>query len=546
MVIRERSRTQLRGSPYHGSTQKLDIVEKNVIHKKYRPGVLRVAIAYPSTYQVAMSSLSIHLLYHYLNSIDFIIAERVVMEGCGPYRSIESGTYLSKFDIVLFSVHYELDYVNIVRMLEESGIPALRARRGEEYPIIAVGGPCITANPEPLAEIVDLAFIGEAEPVLHKVLEKIYEYKDSKQWKDSVASIEGVYIPDLVNNSNFVTKAIAKPLDHYEYPTRQIVTLEAPERYTPVFGKAFYLEVVRGCPFLCCFCMETLVQFPFRFRSFNIIKQIVEEGLEHCPVDKIVIIGLAFQSHPECKKILEFLLNNFDISISLPSMRADLLDDDMLNLLVQCRQQTLTVAPESSERIRLALGKDFSDSDVIELAKRAEKVGIKELKLYFIIGLPGETEKDLDEIVKLVNTIKRETNLEIYVNVNPWVRKPHTPLQYEVPLDLESVSKRIDYVVDKLGVRHVVYDPYLAYAQMLLSLGDRSIGRVLVEISKLSGSNLSRAFWRRVFSRYPSVLKSIVFRNFRPGEDVPWRLIKLGLSDYTIVRKWERYITQVK
>ncbi len=513
------------------------LVEKNVIHKRYRPGILRVAIAYPSTYQVAMSSLSIHLLYHYLNSLDFVIAERVVMEGVGPYRSIETGTPLREFDVVLFSVHYELDYVNIVRMLERSGIPPLRRdREGKRFPIIAVGGPCVTANPEPLAEIVDVVFIGEAEPVINRFFEELLVQERLED-----IDLEGVYV--TCQRPSTVKKIVAKPLDQYEYPARQIVTLEAPEEYMPVFGKAFYLEVSRGCPFLCCFCMETIVQFPFRIRSFNNIKKIIEEGLEHCPVDKIVIISLAYQSHPYAKDIVEYLLENFNIEISLPSMRADLLDDDMLELMAKANQRTLTIAPETSERLRSRLGKDFTDEEVLEIARRAQRHGIRELKMYFIVGLPGEQKEDIKSVLKLVHEVKRSVDLELYVSVNLWVRKPHTPFQYAVPESLDSVSSKLSYLVQNCGTRHVEYDPYLAYAQMFLALGDRSLAKVLLDAARMRESNLSRALWRRLFEKYSIMFKETVFRQLSSVREAPWGFIDVGLREETIRKKWDFYLS---
>ncbi len=516
---------------------RITLLEKNVVHKKYRPGVLRVAIAYPSTYQVGMSSLSIHLLYHYLNSLDFVIAERVFMEGTGPYRSIESGTPLRDFDLILFSVHYELDYVNIVRMLERSGIPPLRKhRKDNKYPTIAVGGPCVTANPEPLADIVDVVFIGEAEPILESFLEEVLVREGVRD-----IDIEGVYITE--RKPEVLRKVVAKPLEQYDYPTRQIVTLEAPEEYMPVFGKAFYLEVSRGCPFLCCFCMETLVQFPFRIRSFECIKKVIEEGLEHCPVDKIVVISLAYQSYPYAKDLIEYVLNNFDIEISLPSMRADLLDDDMLELMVRANQHTLTIAPETSERLRVRLGKDFTDSDVLDVAYRAKRHGVRELKMYFIVGLPEESKDDIDSVLRLIHEVKKSTGLELYVSINPWVRKPHTPFQYAVPEPIEQVSSKLDYLAENCGARHVVYDPYLAYAQMFLALGDRSLAEVLIEAARMKESNLSRSLWKKIFNKYSNLFKRVVFRQLCSIEDAPWGFIDIGLRAETIRRKWEMYIS---
>ncbi|NPA70882.1 MAG: radical SAM protein [Crenarchaeota archaeon] len=517
--------------------RKVEIVEENVVRKRLRRGVTRIAIAYPSTYMVGMSSLSIHLLYFLLNSFDDVYAERVFMEGEGPYRSVETGTPLKNFDVILFSVHYELDYVNVVRMLERSGINPLRDRRVSSRPLIIVGGPTVSANPEPVADIVDAVFLGEIEGSVEDLVEKLCTLKNI----DDLADVEGIYVPSLGKYDVNVAKVMN--LDSAPYPTRQIVTLEAPPEYTPIFGRAFFLEICRGCPFLCHFCVESHIQFPFRFRSYGKIVEILRSSLEDSHVDKVVILGLAAQSHPDFRKIITTLLEEFKVSVSLPSMRVDVLDRDDLELIVRTGQKVLTIAPETSERIRFNINKKFTDEDVVELCKIAKEVGMDHVKLYFIVGLPGETERDLDDCIRLVRKICDVFGRDnVYVSVNPWVRKPHVPLQYASPLNIEEVDRRLKYFLDQVKVRHSSYDVYLAYAQMLLSLGDREVCKIVLDAAKRDGNVLSRAFWKNVLKRCGEMFKKYVYKKYDVNDVKPWSHVHVGLSELNL---WKRYLNYV-
>ncbi len=515
---------------------KVEIVEKNVIKKKIRRGIFRVAIAYPSTYMVGMSSLSIHLLYNILNNIDFVYAERVFMEGSGPYRSVETGTLLRDFDLILFSVHYELDYVNIVKMLERSGINPISRYRNRK-PIVIVGGPTVTANPEPVADIADIVFLGEVEPVIDKIIERIYISKNI----EDLADIEGIYIPSLGKYEVKVVKSLN--LDNTQYPTRQIITLKAPKNYTPVFGKAYFLEICRGCPYLCKFCMESHIQHPFRYRSFSNIVRILESSELDEDIDKIVIIGLGAQSHPDFRKIIQYLLDNYNLEISVPSLRTDVLEEEDIELISRTGQKALTIAPENSEKIRMFLGKYFGNDKIFKICELSRKYGFDHIKLYFIIGIPNEDDNDIKECVDIVRKVCKIFNGNVYVSVNPWIRKPQTPLQYMKPLDMDVVDKRIKYFVENLNCRYTTYDIFLAYAQMLLSLGDRDVSKIIIDASRLEMSNLSRSLWRRILRKYSDLFKKYVFSQYDINSELPWSHVKSSIDSRILWRRYEESIS---
>ncbi|NPA23554.1 MAG: radical SAM protein [Crenarchaeota archaeon] len=462
------------------------------------------------------------------------------MEGDGPYRSVETGTPLRNFDIILFSIHYELDYVNMVRMLERSGIPALREKRVERYPLVIVGGPAVSANPEPVADIVDGVFLGEIESSIDDFAERLCSLSNV----EDLADVYGMYVPSLGKYE--VEIARVRNLDNVPYPTRQIVTLESPPEYTPIFGRAFFLEISRGCPFLCYFCVESHLQFPFRFRSFHKIVNILESALESSHIDKIVILGLAAQSHPDFRRIVEKIIDDYKIEVSLPSMRVDVLEREDLELIARTGQKVLTIAPETSERVRFNINKRFTDEDILDICKIAREVGMNHVKLYFIVGLPGERAGDVEECIDLVRRVSNIYGSDnVYVSVNPWVRKPHVPLQYASPLSIDECDHRLRYFLNSLNVRHSSYDVYLAYAQMLLSLGDRELSKLIIDAARREGNVLSRAFWKSVLKRCGELFKRYVYRPYSIEDRKPWSHVRTGLAETTLWKKFTYYIESV-
>ncbi len=473
------------------------IVEKELINKKYNKNKIKVALFYPSIYSVAMSSLVFHKLYFLLNQLEEIYLERFYMPSLTgkptPMRSFENGMPLKDFDYVIIPVHYELDYVNIVKALIGSNIEVYSSKRNR--PKIIIGGPPITANPEPLADLADVEIIGDLEAVWQKLVDIIYSGKLD-------AGI-GLYIPSLGKHE--VRAAFSNSFDSL---TKRILTNET----TFSLG----VEVMRGCPFNCVFCMESYISRPVRYKkSEDIVNEVIELNKRYN--DRVSLIGLTVNSHPDFKKILKNIKEK-NLNISLPSLRAELLDDDSIELIASLGQQTITIAPESSERIRFALGKEIKDDDIIKVSRYAYKYNLN-IKAYFITSIPGETYDDLNSIVELIHKIKNIGVRKLHLSVNPLVIKPRTPLQWLPMSDEKTMKEKINYLKNNSYYDDFSsYDPLLALIQGSISLSDRDVLKYLIQIG-LEGGN--RASFRNAIK---NGLSNIALKE--RSEPFPWDHIK--------------------
>jgi radical SAM superfamily enzyme YgiQ (UPF0313 family) len=505
------------------------MIEENVVRKKYRKGMLRIAVAYPSNYRVGMQSLSVHMLHQLLNSMEGVIAERVFMEGEGPYVSVESGASLRDFHMAIFSVHYELDYPGIIRMLRSSGIEPRRDRR--MGPLIVAGGPPLMANPEPMAMFMDLLAIGELEVVVPNLVGAFMEFGLELE---NYADLEGIYVPSLGKYS--VTRAFVRDMGSCFTVTKAPVPID--KAYSPIFGNKLMVEVMRGCGGGCLFCMEGYVTRPLRYRRFSELRGIIERSLRTGAHDGVVLLGLSVGDHPEFKELMRYLVEELGVGVSVPSLRVDSLDEEAIGLIAKGGQRVLTIAPESSERLRYALGKRFSDAEVVEKALVAAKYGMDHVKLYLMVGLPGETMGDIDELVRLVNKV-RSVGVRVHLSVNPWIPKPQTPLQWFPMMSMDELRTRIRRVRDSSWDRFSSYDVVYATAQALLSLGDRDVGDVVLRASYLGHG---RGSWRRILREEWGLVKKYVYSRKEPGSELPWSHIRgLGTSEELLAKLYRDY-----
>ena len=487
-----------------------EIVEKGLINKKYRKSMIKVALFYPSIYSVAMSSLIFHKIYFLISEIEDIYLERFFMPHLYgkpvPLRSFENGMPLKNFDYIIIPVHYELDYVNIIKALIGSNIEIISSKRNK--PKIIIGGPTITANPEPIADIADIEIIGDLEAVWSKLVDIFYNEK--------IEPDRGLYVPSLGKHEVEVAYS-----NNFDSSTKRILTKET------IFTLG--VEVMRGCPFNCAFCMESYISKPTRFRKEEEIINEIEE-LNKKYNEKVSLIGLTINSHPKFKYILREAKNK-NLKISLPSLRAELLDDETIGLLSDLGQLTLTIAPENSERVRYALGKEISDEEIINAAKIAAKYNLN-LKLYFITSIPGEKEEDLKSIVNLTKLIKMVGIKKIHLSVNPLIIKPRTPLQW-LPMENEDkMDEKINYIKKNSYYEDfTTYDPYLAIIQGSIALSDRDVLKYLIEVS-VNGNN--KVNWRNIMKKG---LSSIALKE--RNEPFPWGHIK-GFIDNRFLR--ERFL----
>jgi len=498
-------------------------VELGLIRRRFRRGLIKVVIAYPSVYKVAALSLSFHMLYNAFMSREEFYVERATLDSEG--RSLETGTPLKNFDVVIFSVHYELDYVNMIRMLLSGGVEPLASRR--EKPLIFVGGPPVIANPEPLADIVDVVIVGELEAVINTLMDKLVEFGGDVE---SYADSGGFYVPSVGRHE--VSYAYLDDIDRVEYALRMIKV----EDLSMPFEGAYPVEICRGCPFNCLFCMEGFTTKPFRQRSLGSIRRAMEAA-KSMGFTKLMFVALLANAHARFNEIMaEALKGGF--SYSVPSLRAELLDEESIELIARGGQRVLTLAPETSERLRFLIGKRAPDESFVRAAEVSQTHRMH-VKLYLMVGLPGETKRDLNDVVKLVEEL-RSRNRDLRISLTPFVPKPATPLQWAGVEDLETLISKVKYVGERVGefARVSTYKPLDAIVQAYIGLNDRSIGRTLIECALAS---CRRSAWRRILEDAPKWL----YDGRSPSEELPWDHVKRPVSRTTLERLYDEFLENV-
>lgn len=500
-------------------------MEFNIIHKNPLKVASRIAYVYPSLYEVMSSSLAVDLLYFYLNNYYEVYVERFCnkrLRGVEePPRSLETRSPLKDFDLIISSIHYEPDIVNLVRILETGGLSPLREKR--TTPIIA-GGPVVMENPIPYSDIIDAFIIGEIETAISTVIDKWLEFKDDKKtFLEELSNFDFVYVPGV--SDGYVFKSFPKDLSNTFYPVKQIVNTEV----EPVFGRGFKLEINRGCAFSCSFCMESRVMSPYRERGIATLKHLVEKHLDLNPYEKrILIYSLSFPIIKDHIKFLEFLVDNRLIA-SQPSIRLDLVDEDLLDLLKNLGQNTLTIAPESfallTQRLFFKYVKPcewFRDKIAAILRKGFN------LKVYLIYGAPWDSAELVRENIECVKSIINEAKKrqrKIIISLNPLIAKPHTPFQHFGILSPEKLKTILRIYRENLGgvVENRSYDIDWVIAQASLALSERPMGDFIVSWAK-SGGGLS-SFKKLVKAERISLKR--VFTGYGIEEKLPWGFIKL-------------------
>jgi radical SAM superfamily enzyme YgiQ (UPF0313 family) len=437
----------------------------NIIKKRFD---YHIALLYPSTYRSSLSSLGYQLIYFYLNSFEEIFAERVITESRGDYISIETGTPLSKFDIIFASAHYELEYPEIIRTLLRSRISPLKEERNR--PILIIGGPSPTANPFPMGKVADFIFRGEFESTGKKFFDSIQYIDNPKKFKEMLSSIEGFW--SLENRTEKIS--IVKDLDSSFFP---IIQIQNPHT-EPILGKGLMVETSRGCNRGCFFCMESAISLFRRERSENKIIELIERGLEVNNLNRVIFFSLSFFDSALGEKILKYVVDR-GIEASIPSVRIDSLDDNKIELIKKAGQKTLTVAPETGiYELRKSIGKPIKDEMILQIAEKLKALDMG-IKLYYMIGLPGERQSDLDAIIAQVEYFWKtlRNKKKIKVSVNPFIPKPLTKMENEKMEEANELQRKIDYLNAKLSKisEFEYYPPKLARLQYTInSLGENA------------------------------------------------------------------------
>jgi radical SAM superfamily enzyme YgiQ (UPF0313 family) len=533
--MRDRAR-QLRG--VKGRYGALSLREEGVVVKDWG-GRVPVAIIYPNSYYLGMSNLGIHALYALFNGYLKVVGERVFLEAerrRAP-AAIESGRPLTDFAVLAFSISYELDYFNVVSLLKASGIPVHAADRDERYPLIIAGGPCMTANPMPLAPFFDCLGIGEAEAILPQVMPVLEEGIGGARHEllRALVGLPGIYVPSIPSPTP-VARRWAVDLD--KFATTSVILTEGTE-----LGDLFLIEAERGCPRGCRFCMVSTAFAPMRCRSAdNILKQ-AWQGLHQRR--RIGLVGPAVTDHPQINEIMTGL-NRLNAEISLSSLRIGSVSAAVLEALARGKARTITMAPEAgSQRLRDLINKGTTEDQILEVTDGIARHGFQQLKLYFIVGLPTETDEDCEEIVRLATAIKERLDrgpgtTRLTLNVAPFVPKAGTPFQWLPMADQETLNRRLGILRTSLplkGIKLNEESPAWSQVQGALARGDERLAGVIEGVEEIS-----LAGWRKAVEQQQLDINYYVNQRWGTELPLPWSVIDSGAKPEKLCGELERAV----
>ncbi|MFC1941168.1 TIGR03960 family B12-binding radical SAM protein [Chloroflexota bacterium] len=556
--------------------------EWNSIIKDWSKTPIKIAIAYPDLYEIGMSNMALPILYELFNGQPDFLAERVfapwpdmeevMRTEAIPLFSLESRHPLKEFDIIGFSLGYELTYTNVLNMLDLAQIPVLASERDTSHPLVIAGGSC-ALNPEPMADFIDFFVIGDGEEVVLELLDCFRNWKQQDQGASKeellrqVATIPGIYVPSLYQveyQTNGLVKSITPTVPEAKPAIQRQIVIELPPPVTkPVVP---YIEVVhdrgpveiqRGCRHGCRFCQAGIIYRPVRERPHREVIQAVGELLTNCGYSEVSLVSLSTSDYPYIDELVASLSHRYhNLALSLPSLYIDSFSIELMDSLPSHKKTGLTFAPEAgSEKLRRIINKNITEDELLKTATAAFERDWTGLKLYFMLGLPGETMDDIEDIINLVDKVRslgrkaKGNTPQIRLNLSTFVPKPHTPFQWVAQDSEESLIAKHELLRQGLrrkGVRLSWTDPKVSLLEAALSRGDRRLGKVIYHAWQLGCTFDS---WDEYFN-YENWSRAFEEAGLEPGfyaqrqrsldEVLPWTHIDVGVITAFLKQEYQR------
>lgn len=546
--------------------------EYNQVIKQKQNIKCRFAFCFPDVYDIGMSNLGMKILYNILNSRNDTWCERVfapwkdfeeiMRHKKSPLYALESKDTINIFDIIGFTLQYEMSYTNILNMLDLAGIPLFAKDRENSFPFIIAGGPC-ASNPAPLSKFIDVFLLGEGEELLNTVVEKYIIWKEAGlpkiEFLKSIKDIQGVYIPKLHTKDDIIKKVVINNMNNVSYPTDFIVP------NMEIVQNKISLEVFRGCSRGCRFCQAGYIYRPVREKSVSKIIDLAKDSICKTGLNEISLSSLSTSDYSEfsdlTSKLLE-LCESRKVGISLPSLRVDSINLNLLKKVQAVRRSSLTIAPEAgSQRLRDVINKNITEEEILNGCKLAFENGWSSIKLYFMIGLPTETYEDIEAIVILANKIvdefysipknKRASKCNITISTSTFVPKPHTPFQWFGQNTIDKIELKQQFLKERLNRKNIKYNwnnPKVSVLEAVISRGDEKIGDLIYEAFK-NGAKfdsweevLNFEAWEKAFLNTGISKKDYANKEYDLDYIFPWDNIMHGVEKEFLKREYENSI----